>query len=184
MKCCDLICAATIDAARTSEVGISHQTFLQWALSNNKKQAFKKLAMKGSPWFQITPKIPESWIRTFINILVRLCNSLYIINRVTHTSKLGKQESPESSQKSWKLELNKDLESRWRKSVVAAPLVSNARLIASSTFCQTFLLPKFFTLHIYNYYLVGRLYKLITILYASPVNFCLTAFCLYKYVCI
>ena len=48
----------------------------------------------------IAGKILESGIWTFIYI-VKLRNSLYIINHMTHISKFGKQESLESSQESW-----------------------------------------------------------------------------------
>ena len=42
MKCCDLIGAATIVAARTSEVCVSHQTLLQRALPTNQKSEHVK----------------------------------------------------------------------------------------------------------------------------------------------
>ena len=84
------------------------------------------IILRGTTQFRIMSmagKISESGIWNFINILVKLCNSPYIINHVTRFSKFGKQESLESSQESWnQVNIPKDLEScRW-KSVVSDSL--------------------------------------------------------------
>ena len=67
-------------------------------------------------------KILESGILTFINILVKLCIYLYIVNHVIRIALYGIQESLESSQESRNpAKIPKDSESRRTKLIVSDP---------------------------------------------------------------
>ena len=60
-------------------------------------------------------KILESGILTFINILVKLCIYLYIINHMIWIALFGIQESLESSQESWNQARNLGILPRFQK---------------------------------------------------------------------